>query len=106
MSDDNDALLDKIKAWLLPIIGGLLMVLLNMQMATAVSEMKDTWEQMAQMITKAEVANAQADFMRQRVSELEAGRKECATTQARQQAQLISLEQRAAMFDQFMQTRK
>jgi predicted RNase H-like nuclease (RuvC/YqgF family) len=106
MSTENEETVAKIKAWLLPAAGGLLGVLLNMQVSSAVGELKEVRQQMQQTITKSEVANAQVEYLQQRVVNLETARKEAGDIHNQLETRLNSLEQRAAIHDQYMQTHK
>jgi hypothetical protein len=106
MSTDNDEILNRVKVWLLPGLGTLLGFLLNMQVTRAVDELKETRQQMQAMITKSEVANAQVEYLKQQIVDLQVSRKEAGTIHNEMQARLGSLEQRAAIADQFMSTHK
>jgi len=106
MSTDNDEILNRVKVWLLPSLGALLGFLLNMQVSRAVDELKETRQQMQQMITKSEVANAQVEYLKQHIIDLQVSRKQAGQTHANTETRLNSLEQRAAIHDQFMNTRK
>ena len=106
MAEDTDDLLNKVKAWLLPSVGALLMFLLNLQVNSAVGEMKDTRQQMQQMITDAKVSATRYDFMVEQMKELQAARKEAGAVHAQMETRISSLEQRAALYDQFMQSHK
>jgi hypothetical protein len=106
MSTDNDEILNKVKAWLLPGLGALLGALLNMQVSNAVGELKETRQQMQAMITKSEVANAQVEYLKQQIVDLQISRKEAGETHNQIDIRLNSLEQRAAIHDQYMSTHK
>jgi chromosome segregation ATPase len=106
MSTDNDEILNKVKAWLLPGLGALLGALLNMQVSNAVGELKETRQQMQAMITKSEVANAQVEYLKQQIVDLQVSRKEAGETHNQIDVRLNSLEQRAAIHDQYMSTHK
>lgn len=106
MSADNDEILNKVKVWLLPGLGALLGFLLNMQVSNAVAELKETRQQMQTMITKSEVASAQVEYLKQQILDLQGSRKEAGEIHNGLETRLNSLEQRAAIHDQYMQTHK
>lgn len=106
MPEENDETLAKVKAWLLPGAGALLGVLLNMQVSSAVAELKETRQQMQAMITKSEVASTQVEYLKQQISDLQTSRKEAGEIHSQIDTRLNSLEQRAAIHDQYMQTHK
>lgn len=106
MSTDNDEILNRVKVWLLPSVGALLGFLLNMQVSNAVQELKETRQQMQAMITKSEVASAQVEYIRQQIADLQTSRKDAGELNSHLETRLNSLEQRAAIHDQYMQTHK
>jgi ACR3 family arsenite efflux pump ArsB len=105
-TDEHEDILNKIKAWAVPGLGGLVMLLLTIQGNNAIKRMDDVTERMNQMVTKYEVANAQYGFLLERVKQLEDARKEASNAHAQFDNRLNSMEQRAALYDQFMQTHK
>lgn len=105
-AEDHDDILNKIKAWALPGLGALLLFLLNLQVNSAVGEMKDTRQQMQQMITDAKVSATRYDYLVERVKNLEDSKKEAGQVHQQLDARISSLEQRAALYDQFLQSRK
>ena len=105
-TDDDENILNKIKAWAVPGLGSVVLLLLTIQGNNAIKRMDDVTERMNQLVTKYEVANAQAAYLTERVKTLEAADKACVDARAGVGNRLSSLEQRAALADQFMQTHK
>lgn len=106
MSTENDEILNRVKVWILPGLGALLGFLLNMQVSNAVQELKETRQQMQAMLTKSEVASAQVEYLKQQIADLQTSRKEAGEIHSQLENRLNSLEQRAAIHDQYMNTHK
>jgi len=105
-TDEQEDILNKIKAWAVPGLGSVVLLLLTIQGNNAIKRMDDVTERMSQLATKYEVANAQATYLTERVKHLEEGEKACVDARQGVGSRLSSLEQRAALADQFMQTHK
>lgn len=105
-ADDQEDILNKIKAWAVPGLGSVVLLLLTIQGNNAIKRMDDVTERMSQLATKYEVANAQAAYLAERVKNLEQADKACMDARQSVGNRLSSLEQRAALSDQFMQTHK
>jgi len=105
-ADEHEDILNKIKAWAVPGLGGVVMLLLTLQINSAVKRMDEAIEKVNSMTTKTEVANAQYGFLVERVKNLEDAKKDAGQVHAQLEARTGSLEQRAALADQFMQTHK
>jgi hypothetical protein len=105
-TDEQEDTLNKIKAWAVPGLGAVVMLLLTLQINSAVKRMDEAIQKVNDMTTKTEVANAQYGFLVERVKNLEAEGKACVDARQGVGSRLSSLEQRAALADQFMQTHK
>ncbi|MDO7886706.1 hypothetical protein [Hymenobacter cheonanensis] len=105
-TDDHEDILNKLKAWAVPGLGGVVMLLLTLQINSAVKRMDEAIEKVNSMTTKTEVANAQYGFLVERVKNLEDARKDAGEVHTQIFNRMGSLEQRAAISDQFMQTHK
>ena len=62
-TDDQEDILNKIKAWAVPGLGSVVLLLLTIQGNNAIKRMDDVTERMSQLATKYEVANAQATYL-------------------------------------------
>lgn len=105
-TDEQEDTLNKVKAWAVPGLGAVVMLLLTLQINSAVKRMDEAIQKVNDMTTKTEVANAQYGFLVERVKNLEAEGKACVDARQGVGSRLGSLEQRAALADQFMQTHK
>jgi len=105
-TDEDENTLNKIKAWAVPGLGAVVMLLLTLQINSAVKRIDDAIQKVNDMTTKTEVANAQYGFLVERVKNLEQADKACQDARQSVGNRFSSLEQRAALSDQFMQTHK
>jgi ACR3 family arsenite efflux pump ArsB len=105
-TDEHEDILNKIKAWAVPGLGSVVLLLLTIQGNNAIKRMDDVTERMNQMVTKYEVSNAQVGFLLERVKNLEEAKKDAAQVHSQLEIRTSSLEQRAALADQYMQTHK
>lgn len=98
--------LDKVKAWLLPGALALLNILLTNQINTAANEIKETRNDIIELTSTVKVQSAQMEFLSTRVSGLEAAKADAAAVHRAIEERLNSLEQRAAIHDEYMRAHK
>jgi uncharacterized coiled-coil protein SlyX len=107
MSDNTDSgLLDKFKIYLFPALLGLLNLVLTNQIKDYASDIKETSKQITTLSTTLQVQKVVIDFLSQRVTNLETAKKEAGEAHKTIDGRLNSLEQRAAIHDEFMSSHK
>ena len=102
----TDSTIDKLKVWAFPALLGVLNILLTTQINSAANEIKETRKDIIELSTTVKLETLERQYLTQRVTALETARAEAQTTHKEFEQRLNSLEQRAAMYDQFMSTRK
>jgi chromosome segregation ATPase len=98
----DSSLIDKLKIRAFPILLGGLNILLTRQINEAASEIKETRKDIIELSTTVKIETLECQYLTQRVTNLEAAKAEAATTHKEFAQRINSLEQRAAMHDQFM----
>ena len=91
------------------VVGGLLLFvqgIMTFVMTNATAKMDSYSKSLSEVLTAVQVMNARNEALTQRVSELEKARGEAASTHNNFDVRLRSVEQRAAIHDQFMSTAK
>lgn len=107
MSEANESgVIDKLKAWAFPVLLGALNLFLTNQIKDYASEIKETSKQITTLSTTMQVQKVVIDYLSQRVTNLETGKASDASADKERDSRLNSLEQRAAIHDQFMSTHK
>jgi uncharacterized coiled-coil protein SlyX len=101
-----DTSLDKVKSWLLPGALALINILLTNQINTAASEIRDTRKDIVELASTVKVQSAQMEYLTQRVTNLEAAKSDAAAVHRGHDERLNSLEQRAAIYDEYMSSHK
>ena len=101
-----DASLDKLKAWLLPGVLALLNIVLTTQINNAANEIKETRNDIIELTSTVKVQSVQMEFLGQRVTHLESARADAAQVHTKMEERLNSLEQRAAIHDEYMTSHK
>ncbi|TVT39642.1 hypothetical protein FNT36_18550 [Hymenobacter setariae] len=106
MGADNDSTIDKLKIWAFPALLAVLNVLLTTQINSAANDIKETRKDIIELSTTVKLETMERQYLTQRVTNLEAAKQEAAATHKEFEQRINSLEQRAAMYDQFMSTHK
>jgi len=105
--DQNDsALLDKLKAWAFPALLAVLNIVLTSQISGYTSKIEETNKAIIELSTTVKLETLERQYLTQRVTQLEAARADAATTHKEFEQRINSLEQRAAMHDEFMSSHK
>jgi septal ring factor EnvC (AmiA/AmiB activator) len=106
MPDTSDSLLDKLKIWAFPLLLGGLNILLTRQINEAASEIKETRKDIIELSTTVKLETLERQYLTQRVTNLETAKQEAGATHKEHEARLYSLEQRAALYDEYMNSHK
>jgi uncharacterized protein YlxW (UPF0749 family) len=106
MPTEADSTIEKVKAWAFPALLALLNILLTTQINGAANEIKETRRDIIELSTTVKLETAQREYLTQRVTNLETARADAATIHKEIEQRLNSLEQRAAMHDEFMSSHK
>jgi hypothetical protein len=118
MTTRTEAVAEKVAAreslqtrnWILVgVIGGLLLfvqALMTFVMTNAAAKMDSYSKSLSEVLTAVQVMNARNEALTQRVAELEKAKSEAKMEHANFDVRLRSVEQRAAIHDQFMNTHK
>jgi uncharacterized coiled-coil protein SlyX len=104
--DATDSTIDKLKVWAFPALLAVLNIVLTGQISSYTSKIEETNKAIIELSTTVKLEAMERQYLTQRVSQLEAARADAATTHKEFEQRLNSLEQRAAMNDQFMQAHK
>jgi len=105
-ADNTDSPIDKLKIWAFPALLAVLNVLLTTQINSAANDIKKTRKDIIELSTTVKLETMERQYLTQRVTNLETARQEAQATHKEFEQRLSSLEQRAAMYDQFMSTHK
>lgn len=103
---DNDSTIDKLKVWAFPGVLAVLNVLLTTQINSAANDIKETRKDIIELSTTVKLETMERQYLTQRVTNLEAAKQEAAATHKEFEQRINSLEQRAAITDQFMSAHK
>jgi uncharacterized coiled-coil protein SlyX len=106
MPDTSDSTIDKLKAWAFPALLAALNIVLTSQISGYTSKIEETNKAIIELSTTVKLETLERQYLTQRVTQLEAARQEAASTHKEFDQRINSLEQRAAMHDQYMQTHK
>ncbi|MVN78912.1 hypothetical protein GO988_21495 [Hymenobacter sp. HMF4947] len=102
----SDSTLDKLKVYAFPAVLGLLNLVLTNQIKDAATEIKETRKDIIELNSTVQVQKVVVDYLNQRVTNLETAKKEAGDTHAKMDGRLNSLEQRAAIYDEYMSSHK
>lgn len=105
-ADSADGTIDKLKIWAFPALLGVLNILLTTQINSAANDIKETRKDIIELSTTVKLETMERQYLTQRVTNLETARQEATAIHKEIEQRLNSLEQRAAMHDQFMSTHK
>ncbi len=106
MPETTDSTIDKLKVWAFPALLGVLNIVLTSQISSYTSKIEETNKVITELSTTVKLETLERQYLTQRVTNLEAAKADAAATHKEFDQRLNSLEQRAAMYDQFMSTHK
>ncbi len=102
----SDSTVDKLKIWAFPALLAVLQLVFTNQIVSAANDIKETRKDIIELNSTVKVQTAQMEYLTQRVSTLEGGRAADAAIHKEIEQRLNSLEQRAAMHDEFISSHK
>ena len=105
-ADNPDSPIDKLKVWAFPALLAVLNVVLTSQISSYTSKIEETNKAITELSTTVKLEAMERQYLTQRVTNLESARQEAQTTHKEYEQRISSLEQRAALHDQFMSTHK
>lgn len=104
--DATDSTIDKLKVWAFPALLGVLNILLTTQINSAANEIKETRKDIIELSTTVKLETLERQYLTQRVTALKTARAEAAALHKELENRLNSLEQRAAMHDEYINAHK
>jgi Tfp pilus assembly protein PilE len=102
----EDSTVDKIKVWAFPALLAVLNILLTTQIGGYTNDIKETRKDIIELSTTVKLETMERQYLTQRVHELETDKAERAKADKERDTRINSLEQRAAIYDQFMSIHK
>jgi uncharacterized coiled-coil protein SlyX len=105
-TDTDSTTIDRVKTWAFPALLAVLNVVLTNQISGYTSKIEETNKAITELSTTVKLETLERQYLTQRVTNLEAARAEAAATHKEFDQRLNSLEQRAAMHDEFMSSHK
>jgi hypothetical protein len=106
MPDNTDSVVEKLKVWAFPSLLAVLNILLTSQIGGYTSKIEKTNEVIIELSTTVKLETLERQYLTQRVVKLETEKAQDAAADKERDTRLNSLEQRAAIHDQFMSTHK
>jgi hypothetical protein len=106
MSETPDSTIDKLKVWAFPALLGVLNIILTSQIGGYTNDIKETRKDIIELSTTVKLETIERQYLTQRVTNLETAKQEAGATHKEHEARLYSLEQRAALYDEYMNSHK
>jgi uncharacterized coiled-coil protein SlyX len=103
---ETDSTIDKLKVWAFPALLAVLNIVLTSQISSYTSKIEETNKAIIELSTTVKLEAMERQYLTQRVTNLETARQEATAVHKEMEQRLNSLEQRAAIYDQFMSTHK
>lgn len=100
-SENDSTTIDKVKAWAFPALLAVLNIMLTSQISGYTSKIEETNKAIIELSTTVKLETLERQYLTQRVTNLETARADAATVHKEIEQRLNSLEQRAAMHDEF-----